>query len=103
MLLLSLLLLEVMNFLRDPGDLYYFLGFECHHDSTGLVLSQRKYILDLFKKTNLTNCKPVSSLLSHSTKLSTFDSTSMEDLSLYRSVVGSLQYCCLLGPICLSL
>lgn len=48
--------------------------------------------LDLLKKTNMLNCKPVNSFMSPSTKLSAFDSTSMEDPSLYRSVVGSLNY-----------
>ncbi|XP_042983338.1 uncharacterized mitochondrial protein AtMg00810-like [Carya illinoinensis] len=85
-------LLSVDIHLKDLGNLHYFLGIEYHRGSTGLVLSQRKYILDLLKKTNMTNCKPVSTPISSSTKLFAFDSTSMEDPSLYRSVVGSLQY-----------
>ncbi|KAF5464732.1 hypothetical protein F2P56_014786 [Juglans regia] len=76
--------------LKNLGDLHYFLGLECHRNPTGLVLSQRKYILD--KKTNMSNCKSVRSPMSPSTKLSAFDSTSMDDPSLYRSIVGSLQY-----------
>lgn len=40
----------------------------------------------------MSNCKPVNSPMSPSTKLSAFDSTSMEDLTLYCSAIGSLQY-----------
>ncbi|XP_068639384.1 uncharacterized mitochondrial protein AtMg00810-like [Aristolochia californica] len=40
----------------------------------------------------MANCKPVGTPMSPSTKLSAFDSPSMNDPFLYQSVVGSLQY-----------
>lgn len=46
----------------------------------------------------MSNCKPITSLISPSTKLSTFDSIAMEDTTLYRSVVGSLQYLLISQP-----
>lgn len=62
--------------LKDLRSLHYFLGLECNRTSTRLKLSQKKYILELFKKANMLNCKPVGSPMSPSTKLSAYDSTS---------------------------
>lgn len=79
--------------LMDLGPLYYFLEIECQNNSHGLVLSQRKYILDLLHKTNMASCKLVQTPMSPSTKSLAHDSFSMEDPTLYRSLVlGSLQY-----------
>lgn len=78
--------------LKDLGSLNYFLGIECSQSNTSLVLSQRKYILDLLQKTNMSNCKPITNPMSPSTNLSALNSTSMEDPTLYKSVVSSLQY-----------
>lgn len=37
--------------LKDLGSLHYFLGIEAFRDTTGLYLSQSKYVADLLKKT----------------------------------------------------
>lgn len=55
-------------------------------------MSQVKYISDLLTRTNMHNAKLVSTPMSTSIKLTSFDGTSFEDSHLYRSVVGSLQY-----------
>ncbi|KAL3820422.1 hypothetical protein ACJIZ3_006327 [Penstemon smallii] len=78
--------------IKNLGSIHYFLGLECHRDSSGLLLCQRKYVLDLLKRANMLNCKPVNSPMAPSTRLSAYDSTSFENLTLYRSIVGSLQY-----------
>lgn len=78
--------------LKDLGSLHYFLGIECHRNSSSLVLSQQKYIMDLLIKANMTNCKPFSTPMSPSSKLAALESISVEDLTLYRSIVGTLQY-----------
>lgn len=59
---------------KNLGALHYFLGVDCHHAAGGLFLSQYKYILDLLRKTNMHNCKPVTSSMATSTKMSAFDS-----------------------------
>lgn len=83
---------------KDLDELHYFSSIQCHYTSLGLMLSQQKYIADLLTKTNMSTCKPVSSSLSPLTKLFAFDSTSMEDLTLYWSVVGSLQHLLVTWP-----
>ena len=52
-------------------------------------MTQEKYVCDLLKKTNMANCKPVSTPLSTSEKLSLHEGTPLgpNDTTQYRSVV----------------
>jgi len=78
--------------IKDLGNLHYFLGVEVLKHNQGMFLSQRKYILDLLQKANMLSAKPVTSPMSSSTTLSLFDGEAFDDPSLYRIIVGSLQY-----------
>lgn len=53
--------------LKDIGRLYYFLGVAVFHSPDGLILFQRKYILDLVVEHNIQESNgmvtPVSSSL----------------------------------------
>jgi histone deacetylase 1/2 len=86
--------------LKDLGDLHYFLGIEVNKVAGGLVLTQDKYASDLLKKVNMSSCKPVSTPLSTSEKLSAFEGTRLGpvDATRYRSIVGALQYLTLTRP-----
>lgn len=55
--------------LKDLGDLHYFLGIEIKRSSTGTVLSQTKYTLELLSQVGTELCKLVASLMSKSEKL----------------------------------
>lgn len=46
--------------IKDLGQLNYFLGTEVAKTSEGLVLSQRKYILDILKDNGMLGCKSSS-------------------------------------------
>lgn len=83
---------------KELGDLHYFLGVEVIKVKFGLLLSQHRYILDLLKKTNMIEAKPVTSPMASSSTLSAFPGDPMEDPSLYRSTIGSLQYLSLTCP-----
>jgi len=85
---------------KDLGRLNYFLGIEVHHNSSGLVLTQRKYIHDLLVRTNMDTSKSVSTPMLPADKLSLHDGDplSPEDTTKYRSVVGTLQYLSLTRP-----
>jgi hypothetical protein len=85
-------LLSVDFAVKELGDLHCFLGVEVNKVATGLLLSQKRYILDLLKKTKMHEAKPISSPMSSSSSLSAFFGDPMEDPTLYRSTVGSLQY-----------
>ena len=68
----------------------YFLGIEAHRNSTGLILTQRKYLQDLLTKTRLLSAKSCPSPMCSSKKLSHNDSKPFEHPSVYRSTIGAL-------------
>ncbi|GJX47705.1 retrovirus-related pol polyprotein from transposon TNT 1-94 [Tanacetum coccineum] len=84
--------------LKDLGPLNYFLGIKIVPHVSGILLSQKKYILELLQSVGLSNCKPVSSPMVTSSSLSLDDSTAFSNPVKYRQVVGSLQYVTLSRP-----
>ncbi|KAF3772145.1 Retrovirus-related Pol polyprotein from transposon TNT 1-94 [Nymphaea thermarum] len=59
--------------LKDLGKLKYFLGIEIARSDTTLVLSQRKYTLDLLKETGKLGCRPASTPIDAGKKLGSKD------------------------------
>ena len=86
--------------LKDLGELHYFLGIEVSKVRDGIVLSQAKYANDVLKRTGMQQCKPASTPMSASEKLSAYEGTpvSAEGSTRYRSIVGALQYLTLTRP-----
>jgi histone deacetylase 1/2 len=60
------------------GDLHYFLGIEVSETWNGIILTQEKYVNDLLRRVNMANCKPVSTPLSTSEKLSIYEGVLLE-------------------------
>jgi hypothetical protein len=83
---------------KDLGKLNFFLRVEVTSLKLGFLLSQRHYILDLLKRTNMLEAKPISSPMASSSSLSVFVGDPMEDALIYCSTVGSLQYLSLTRP-----
>jgi len=54
---------------KDFGKLIYFLGIEVAQSNNGIVISQRKYALDILEETGLTNSKFVETLMDPNVKL----------------------------------
>ncbi|RVX06299.1 Retrovirus-related Pol polyprotein from transposon TNT 1-94 [Vitis vinifera] len=54
---------------KDLGNLKYFLGMEVARSRKGIVVSQRKYILDLLKETGMLGCKPINTPMDSQKKL----------------------------------
>ncbi|KAD6453153.1 hypothetical protein E3N88_07858 [Mikania micrantha] len=84
--------------LQDLGALSYFLGIEVLPKGSHLLLSQKKYVLDLLQKAGLSQSKPVSSPCSTSVTLTREDSPLFNNPVRYRQIVGSLQYLTLTRP-----
>lgn len=74
------------------GNLSFFLGMEIHRTSENIYLSQTRYAVDLLKKCNKESCKPSPTPLALATHLSSSDGDPLPDATIYRSMVGGLQY-----------
>uniref|UniRef100_A0A803Q7X5 Reverse transcriptase Ty1/copia-type domain-containing protein n=1 Tax=Cannabis sativa TaxID=3483 RepID=A0A803Q7X5_CANSA len=84
--------------LKDLGPVHYFLGLEIYKDSTGMYLSQTKYITDLLVKLNMDGAKPSPNPTSASIKLSLKEGEPFANKILYRSTLGAFQYLTLTRP-----
>ena len=78
--------------LKDLGDLHYFLGIEVSKLNNGIILSQENYASNILRRVGMSNCKPVSTPLSTSEKLSLHEGSLLgpSDATQYRSVVGAM-------------
>lgn len=66
----------------------YFLGLEVARNSEGISLCQRKYVLDILSSISMLDCAPSSSPMIPNLKLSKEDGDLLEDIELYRCIVG---------------
>ncbi|CAN6485375.1 unnamed protein product [Victoria cruziana] len=78
--------------MKDLGPLRYFVGVEVDYKNDILTLSQHKYVINILHKTGMENCKAISipSLFNH--KMSLKEAPSFYDPTLFRNIVGMLQY-----------
>ncbi|GJR54518.1 uncharacterized mitochondrial protein-like protein [Tanacetum coccineum] len=77
---------------KDLGPLKYFLGIEVAKTSDGLVLSHRKYTLDILKDSGKLGCKPSSFPIEQGLKLDKGENEPSIDASPYRRLIGWLLY-----------
>ncbi|KAK1667332.1 hypothetical protein QYE76_055491 [Lolium multiflorum] len=86
--------------IKDLGTLHYFLGVEVHTLKTGLSLTQRKYAQDILARAGMLKCSSASTPMAANERLCAEDGDllSDEDATLYRSLVGGLQYLTLTRP-----
>lgn len=54
---------------KDLGKLKYFVGVEVAQSRSGIFISQRKYVLDIFKQTGMLDCKSIDSPIDPNSKL----------------------------------
>ncbi|GJW25439.1 ribonuclease H-like domain-containing protein [Tanacetum coccineum] len=77
--------------MTDLGPLNYFLGISVKRDSSGLFLSQKKYAIKILEKAHMVSYNPSQTPVDTESKLGD-DGDPVSDLTLYRSLAGSLQY-----------
>ncbi|XP_019240170.1 PREDICTED: uncharacterized protein LOC109220162 [Nicotiana attenuata] len=87
--------------LKDLDELRYFLGIEILGSNTGVVLNQRKYVLELISEMGLSGAKPAIIPLETNIKLTTIaydqgegsiGDSPLEDFSAYQRLIGRLMY-----------
>lgn len=49
--------------MKDLKQLRYFLGMEVARSKRGILISQRKYTVNLLKEIEMLNCKPTETLI----------------------------------------
>ncbi|XP_059294466.1 uncharacterized mitochondrial protein AtMg00810-like [Lycium ferocissimum] len=93
--------------MKDLGDLKSFLGIEVLRSKSGILLTQRKYALELISDSGLGGAKVASTPLEQNVKLTTvdhdeytgkLDDPPLKDITGYLRLVGSLLYLTITRP-----
>ncbi|GJY83664.1 ribonuclease H-like domain-containing protein [Tanacetum coccineum] len=73
------------------GPLNHFLGISALRTTSSIFLSQTKYATEILEQAQMLNCNPSRTPIDTEKKLGP-EGSSVTDPTLYRSLVGSLQY-----------
>ncbi|XP_026450884.1 uncharacterized protein LOC113351015 [Papaver somniferum] len=84
--------------MKDLGPLRYFLGIEVDKSPAGYFISQVKYASDIISRAGLTDSKIVDTPLEMNVKFSPTDGKDFPNPTLYRQLVGSLNYLTITRP-----
>jgi len=78
--------------MKDLGEIHYCLGLEIWSEVGKTMVTQRKYTRDILKRFNMSESKAMPTPLEQNVKLSSVDETKEEKSTMYRQLVGSLNY-----------
>ena len=78
--------------MTDIGLMAYYLGVEVKQREDGIFISQEGYAKEILKKFKMDDCNPISTPVECGIKLSKYDEAEKVDVTLFRSLVGSLRY-----------
>ena len=78
--------------IKDLGPVHYFLGIEILHVDEGIVLTQRKFAMELLQEYACDKLKPVTCPLDLNHKLSLEDGELLSDPTPYRRGIGKLNF-----------
>ncbi|XP_031273304.1 uncharacterized protein LOC116131765 [Pistacia vera] len=84
--------------LKIFGSVHYFLGISVVHTSYGLQLNQAKYAQEVLFKFGMKDCNLCATPMVLGSKLHFEDGLLFEQPSLYRSLIGALQYLTITRP-----
>lgn len=84
--------LSVRFHMKELGQLKHFLGLEIDRTQGGIFLHQQKYSRDLLKKFGMLECKPIAIPIESNAKMCAHEGKDLEDVMMYRQLVGSLIY-----------
>ncbi|XP_019168239.1 PREDICTED: uncharacterized protein LOC109163960 [Ipomoea nil] len=83
--------------IRDLGTPGFFLGIETVAAGNSMILSQRRYMIDLLGRSGMSDCKPLTTPASV-TQAVTPSYQPYENPTQYRRIVGALQYLTITRP-----
>ncbi|KAJ9546726.1 hypothetical protein OSB04_019269 [Centaurea solstitialis] len=74
------------------GELNFFVGIQVKQSPDGIFIIQSKYIKDMLKKFQMTNCSPIKAPMQTRNLLGPDLDGKSVDQKIYRSIIGSLLY-----------
>jgi len=77
---------------KNPGSMKYFLGIKMARFKKGILLSQRKCILDLHSKAVMLGCMSIGSPIDVNAKLLPTQEEFLGDVGRYKGLVEKLNY-----------
>ncbi|XP_071716751.1 uncharacterized mitochondrial protein AtMg00810-like [Rutidosis leptorrhynchoides] len=83
--------------MTDLGPLNYFLGIHVTRTTSGMSLSQWKYAIEIIERAGMTTCHPCRTPVESGAKR-TSHGPPVQDLTLYRSLAGALQFLTITRP-----
>ena len=84
--------------IKDLGLLKYFLGLEVARSKAGLVISQRKYTLEIIDDVGYLGAQPVNFPMEMNLKLTNHQGDLLHNPTRYRRLVGRLIYLTITRP-----
>jgi hypothetical protein len=74
------------------GLMHYFLGLEVCQNPERIFLNQGNYTVEILKRFNMLECKPMNTPMEVKLKLLVDTSSELIDATLYKQIIGSLLY-----------
>ncbi|GJY36095.1 retrovirus-related pol polyprotein from transposon TNT 1-94 [Tanacetum coccineum] len=78
--------------MTDIGLMSYYLGIEVKQTDEGIFICQERYAKEILKRFDMDKCNPVGTPIEHKANPSKHDRGKVVDLTLFKSLVGSLRY-----------
>ncbi|KAG6513295.1 hypothetical protein ZIOFF_023613 [Zingiber officinale] len=78
--------------MSDLGMMHYFLGMEVVQSTTGIFISQKKYVQEILDMFQMKDCNLVSTPTEFGLKLNKDHEGKKVDSTIYKQIVGSLMY-----------
>ena len=76
----------------------YFLGIEVDRSKKSILLSQRKYVLDLLSESGMLRCRSINSPMDVNTNMLSDQGELLENAGRYMRLVKKLNYMTVIRP-----
>jgi len=77
---------------KDRSKLRHFLGIEVAQSNNRIIISQRKYALDILDEIGLVNSKPIDSPMDPNSKFLSSQGEPLPEPEKYKRLVGKFSY-----------
>ncbi|KAJ7560799.1 hypothetical protein O6H91_04G146800 [Diphasiastrum complanatum] len=85
--------------MQDLGEIHYILGLEIDFHEEYAFICQSRYVFSMLRKFNMQNCKGIDTPMEQHVKDPIkVDERSFKDITLYRSLIGSLIWLTITRP-----